>query len=153
MYITAVTEACGANAFHAWSIHPYRRYGEREYTPVIVVCIDPVPPCIHASAAPESAIPDLAGLTDFVAQAGAPTLPGPLPVLSSEWGYTSASPAGCDPSQNAVVTAMDQGERFSGGRLLCFPLNHSPRTHCTAGKYLARMFLTSSLIGAPFFIW
>lgn len=105
VYITAVTEACGFNAFHSWSIHPYR------------------------SQPPESAIPDLSGLADFVAQAGVPTLTTPLPVLSSEWGYTSAAPAGCDPASNAVVTPMDQG------------------------KFLSRMFLTGTLIGAPFFIW
>lgn len=112
VFLTASLESCIFNAFHAWSIHPY------------------------TSGAPESRIGDMRELSDYVWQAsgglagpGGGGLPAPLPVASSEWGYTSASPAGCDPASNAVALFADQG------------------------KFLARMMLSQTMLASPYSIW
>ena len=50
--------------------------------------------------------------------------PPPLPVLSSEWGYTSCGPGECTDETNVP--------------------------HVVQGKFLARMMLSQTLAGAPY---
>jgi hypothetical protein len=84
----------------------------------------------YTSGNPESRLYDMSQLSDYLYQSsgsGKGTLSTPPMIVSSEWGYVSCPPGECNDETN--VNLMTQG------------------------KFIARMQLSQTMVGAAFSIW